>query len=264
MKARGFTLIELVIAITIGSIVVIFATMFITAPLGAYETHSRRAVLVADTSGAWPRMETDLRAALPNSVRTRRNGSFVVLEMLPVLGVARYKTPPSATSFTVAGVYAGATPSYLSVNNLDDSAYALTGSMAAATNYSAAAGAVPGEQQINVNPAPVFGPDSPRRNIYFVARPVTWLCDERAGQGTLRRYSSYTPAANQAARDTAGELTGAGATVELITQGLTSCNFDVSAVPNAAQSQTVAARLTTTRNGDVITLLHSWRTEYQP
>ena len=102
MKARGFTLIELVIAITISAIVVIFATMFIGAPLGAYETHSRRAELVADTSGAWPRMETDLRAALPNSLRTRRNGNFVVLEMLPVAGVARYMDPPSA-SFTTAG-----------------------------------------------------------------------------------------------------------------------------------------------------------------
>jgi len=262
MRARGFTLIELVIAITISAIVVVFATMFIGAPLGAYETHSRRAVLVADTSGVWPRMETDLRAALPNSLRTRRNGNIVVLEMLPVLGVARYKTTPSATSFTIAGVYAGATPTYLSVNNLDGNAYALAGSMAAATNYSAAAGVVPGEQQINVNPAPVFATDSPRRSIYFVSRPVTWLCDE--GQGTMRRYSNYTLAANHAARDTAGELSAAGAAVELVTQGLTGCNFAVSLVPNATQSQTVAARLTTTRNGDVVTLLHSWRSEYLP
>ena len=51
MKARGFTLIELVISIAIASIVVVFATMFIGAPIGAYETHSRRAALVADTSG---------------------------------------------------------------------------------------------------------------------------------------------------------------------------------------------------------------------
>ena len=262
MRARGFTLIELVIAITISSIVVVFTTMFIGAPLGAYETHSRRAELVADTSGAWPRMETDLRAALPNSLRVRRNGNVVVLELLPVLGVARYKTNPSAASFTIAGPYAGVAPNFLSVNNLDGSAYALAGSMAAAANYSAAAGAVAGEQQINVNPAPVFAGNSPRRNIYFVARPVTWLCDE--GQGTLRRYSNYTIAANQAARDTAGELTGAGAAVELVAQGLTSCNFAVSPVPNAMQSQTAAVRLTTTRNGDVVTLLHGWRTEYAP
>lgn len=264
MKARGFTLIEMVIAITVSAVVLVFATMFLGAPLVAYDTHSRRAVLVADTSGAWPRMEADLRAALPNSLRTRRNGNIVVLEMLPVLGVARYKTTPSATSFTIAGVYAGVAPTYLSVNNLDGSAYALAGSMAAATNYSAAAGAVAGEQQINVNPAPAFGPDSPRHNIYFVARPVTYLCDETPGQGTLRRYSNYNLAALQTARDTAGELTGAGAAVELITRGLTTCNFAVSPVPNATQAQTVAARLTTTRNGDVVTLLHTWRSEYAP
>ena len=262
MKARGFTIIELVIAITISAIVMVFVTMFIGAPLGAYETHSLRAALVADTTAAWPRLQADLRAALPNSLRTRRNGNVVVLEMLPVLGVARYKTAPSAVSFTIAGVYAGANPSFLSVNNLDESAYALAGSMAAATNFVAVAGPVAGEQQINVNPAPVFTTDSPRHSIYFVARPITYLCDE--GQGTLNRYYNSNIAARQTARDTAGELAGAGAAVELIAQGLTSCDFAVSPVPNATQSQTVAARLATTRKGDVVTLLHAWRSEYLP
>ena len=91
--------------------------------------------------------------------------------------------------------------------------------------------------------------------------PVTYLCDE--GQGTLRRYANYGIAANQAARDTPGELTGAGAAVQLVTQGLTSCNFTVSAF-SPTQSQTATARLTTTRKGDVVALMHSARAEYVP
>jgi MSHA biogenesis protein MshO len=260
MKARGFTLIELVIAITISAIVVVFAAMFIGAPLGAYEAQSRRAVLVADAAGAWPRLGTDLRAALPNSLRARRNGSVVVLEMLPVLGLARYKTPPSALSFTVAGPYTGAVPAYLSVNP-DANVYSLAGSLAAASNFTATPGAIAGEQIIGVNPAPVFATDSPRSTIYYVSRPVTWLCDENLG--TLRRYFNYNIATLQTARDTAGELNGAGAASELVTQGIAGCNFQVSPA-NATQSQTAAVQLTTTRNGDVIKLMHTSRADFVP
>ena len=77
--------------------------MFIGAPLGAYETHSRRAELVADTSGAWPRMETDLRAALPNSLRARRNGNFVVIEMLAVARRGAVHGRRRRRLFTTAG-----------------------------------------------------------------------------------------------------------------------------------------------------------------
>jgi prepilin-type N-terminal cleavage/methylation domain-containing protein len=220
MKARGFTIIELVIAITISAIVLVFAAMFIGAPLGAYEAQSRRAELVGDASAAWPRIERDLRAALPNSLRARRNGNFVVLEMLAVEGVARYMAPPSA-SFTTAGRLPVLTSSRRFL----------------------------------------WVVDSPRHRIYLLAGPVTYLCDE--GQGTLRRYEGYTIAANQTARDAPAELTTAGATVALVTQGLTGCNFAASA-RNTTQSQTAAVRLTTTRNGDVVTLLHSSRAEYVP
>ena len=263
MRARGFTLVEMVVAIAISSIVFVFVAMFIGAPLGAYETHSRRADLVADTSGAWPRMEADLRRALPNSLRTRRVGGVVAIEMLPVLGLARYKTPPSALSFTTAGRYAGAIPDYLSVNNLGvpgSDAYALDGSMASATNFTRVDGAA-GEQVIGVNPAPVFGADSPKTTIYYVSRPVTYLCDE--SRGTLRRYSNYSLAALQSARDTAAELSGAGATSQLVAQGLTACHFEVSPA-GGARSQTAVAKLTTTRNGDVVTLLHSSHAEFLP
>jgi MSHA biogenesis protein MshO len=263
MKARGFTLIELIVAITISSIVVIFAAMFISAPLGAYETHARRAVLVSDASGAWPRMETDLRAALPNSLRTRRNGNFVAIEMLGVIDVARYKTP-TAAPFTTAGLFRGmpydTTGLYLSVNNLGTpgaDAYALSGSMTpAGTRIQIVAGALPGESSVTVTPAAAFTANSPMDRVYLVLGPVTYLCDE--GQGTIRKYASYTIAANQAARDTPAEFAAAGATNELVAQGLTSCNFAVSA-PGGLSSQTAAIRLTTTRNGDSVTLLHTSR-----
>jgi MSHA biogenesis protein MshO len=254
MNARGFTLIELVIAIAIGSVVVAFAAMFIGAPLGAYEAHSRRAVLVADTSGAWPRMEKDLRAALPNSLRTHRNGVYVVIEMLKVTQVVRYIDPPASTSFKVAGG-SGPIPTYLSVMPGGD-VYA-PGSLASAAGFDSDPEGAEGEWRVLLNTAPSL-PTSPRQRLFYVEGPVTYLCDERLG--TLRRYANYALAEFQTARDTPTELGGAG---ELITQGLTSCNFVVDPV-EVKPIQTAAIHLTTTSHGDSLTLLHTALAEYAP
>jgi hypothetical protein len=240
--------------------------MFISAPLDAYATHSRRAALAADAASAWPLMEADVRRALPNSLRTRRNqpgGAFVVLEMLKVIDVARYMQPPSG-SFKIVGANRGGTPNYLSVNNLGPpgpDAYAPGQSMTLFSTITFAATAVAGEFTVAVIPAPVIAPTSPASRIYFVEGPVTYLCDE--GQGTLRRYANYPIAANQTSYDTPAEFTAAGAAGELVTQGLTTCNFAVSLV-GGNHSQTVAVRITTTRNGDSVTLLHSSRADYVP
>lgn len=253
MIARGFTLVELVISIAIASVVVVFATMFIGAPIGAYEVHSRRAALVGDTTGAWPRMERDLHAALPDSVRARRNGVFVVIEMLKVTEVVRYIDPPTTTQFRVAGGGA-VTPAYLSVLPVAD-VYA-PGSLASAAGFQRTSQGA-GVYLVRVNSAPSL-PASPRQRLYLVEGPVAYLCDE--GQGTLRRYANYAIAQFQTARDTPGEFGVAG---ELVAQGLTSCNFVVDpAVGN--DLQTAAVHLTTTRNGDSITLLHTARPEYSP
>jgi MSHA biogenesis protein MshO len=254
MNARGFTLIELVISIAIASIVVVFAAMFIAAPIGAYEVHSRRAALVADASGAWPRMERDLHAALPNSLRTRRNGVYVVIEMLKVTEVVRYIDPPSTTQFRVAGGGV-VTPAYLSVMPAAD-VYA-PGSLASAAGFQRTPQGS-GVYLVELNSAPSL-PVSPRQRLYLVEGPVTYLCDER--QGTLRRYANYAIAQFQTARDTPGAFGVAG---ELISQGLTSCNFIVDPDPADGNPQTAAIHFTTTRYGDSIALLHTARPEYAP
>jgi len=270
MKARGFTLIELIIAIAISAIVLVFAAMFIGAPIDAYEAHSRRAGLVADAAGAWPRMEADLRNALPNSLRAHRNviaSNFVVIEMLKVLDVGRYKVLPATPSFDTAGVYfGGVAPNYLSIGNLGTpgaDAYSLAGSISPAGSIIAMSpGAVAGETHIAVNPAPLFAADSPKQRIYFVEGPVTYLCDESLG--TLSRYAKYPVKLDPTTYDTAGKFSLALVPGELITQGLTSCIFEVSAPGSATQGQTAAVRLTTIRNGDSVTLAHSVHAEYVP
>jgi MSHA biogenesis protein MshO len=267
-RTRGFTLLELVVSIAISSIVIVFAAMFISAPLGAYEQSNRRAVLAEDAAGAWPTMENDLRSSLPNSLRARRQGNNVVLEMLEVIDWARYLATPAATTDT-AGTFRGfvhgmnTTTNYLSVNNTGigpANAYSLSNTMTAA-NTTIRIDPLPLGDRITATPALNFANPSPQQLIYLVRGPVTYLCNENTG--TLTRYSGYTIALNHVQRDTANELNNAGAVSRLVAQGLATCNFDV-LVPAANVIQQVSVRFTTTRANDTVATLHVFEQELRP
>lgn len=268
-RARGFTLVEVVVAITISAIVVGFVGMFITAPIKAHDAQARRLKLAAGPMDAWPLVEADLRGALPNSVRTRRNGNFVVLEMLEVVDGVRYMQATNAP-FKVAGMFRGVTAPatlngvYLSTGNTGlagANAYTLTGSMTPSSRVQFAALAA-NEEQITVTPVANLTAVSPKHWVYLVSGPITYLCDE--SQGTIRRYSGYNVLPNQTSWDTPTEFNNAGVASTLVARGLTSCNFVVWPLSGGTQ-QTVALHLTSTDStGDSVSLLHTTRTEYLP
>lgn len=268
MKARGFTIIEIVVALAISAVVVAFAAMFIGAPVNAYMTQSRHAELVDAAGSPWPHIERDLHVALPNSVRYRVNGNVRVLEMLKVVDSARYMTSRSASSIATAGTFRGvAHPGavkYASINNLGTAAvnaYLLTNSMTPVNRtITVSSSATPGEDIVTINPAFAFAAgDSPKHRIYLVSEPVTYLCDVSAG--TVRRYSGYSIASNQASRDTAAELTGALATGNiLVARNITACSF-VAPLGTAYHGQIITARFTATRDGQTVTMLHQAEVE---
>jgi MSHA biogenesis protein MshO len=263
-RPKGFTLLEMVISIVIGSIILVFLSMFIIAPVDAYAAHNQRAVLVSNASTAWPRMEADIRRALPNSVRWRRNGNIVVLEMLNTLGFARYSTPPNTASFTVAGTASGVFGSYaagatlngvhLSVNNAGQEAYTQTASMTPTlNNVQLVANATAGEAQVQLAaPQAALNINSPRNRVYLVNVPITYLCNEP--QGTLTRYVGYPIAALQTSRDTPAEL-GGSTSSEVVARGLAACRFDTTSAPGRPQN--VAVQLTSTRASESVVLLHT-------
>ena len=271
-RAHGFTLIELVVTITISTIVVVFVAMFVAAPVSAFDAQSRRTKLVEGSLDAWPWMERDLRAALPNSVRVRLNGNYVALEMLNVTDAARFMEATSApfkVAGSVRGVISPATATfnnvYLSVGNPGfgpDDAYKLSGSMMLAVNLGIA-GLAGDENRLTPTPAANFSAsalaNSPKHWAYVVSGPVTYLCDQTLG--TIRRYDGYSVTAVQSA--TPGNF-AAAASNRLVAQGITSCNFQAT-VPSGGRQQTTAVRLVSTNAaGDSVTLLHTYRGEYVP
>lgn len=275
-RARGFTLVELVVTIALASIVVAFAAMFIVTPVKSYQAQARRAELVDSADAVLRLIGRDVRAALPNSIRIVDNGSTVALEMLNAVDAVRYRDSGATADPTQELDFASPDDSFASISQFDDitrpfsttthylsiynvgvpgaDAYSLTNVITPpGTNIIIDDSATLGEDVITMSPAFRFAYRSPGNRVYLVSGPVTYLCDENAG--TVRRYSGYSIAANQANRDSAGELLGAGAVAAMVANDVASCQFEYS--PGTAQrAGLVTLRVSIVRDGETISLVH--------
>jgi len=272
--ARGFTLIELVITITVGSIVVAFMALFIVMPMNAYSTQTQQAALVDAADSALRFMARDLRSALPNSVRVSSGGTVTALELLATADGARYQdggpvsNPALALDFTAAdGAFATTVPFtqltlpwssssyYLSIYNVGvpgANAYQMANVITpAGTTISIAAGATANQNLVTLNPAFQFAFGSPGKRVYLVSGPVSYLCDTAAA--TLTRYSGYTIAIAQPA--SAAALSAAGATAALVAANVASCQFTLT-TGTAERNALATLTLQISQNGQSVQLLN--------
>lgn len=88
-QIKGFTLVELVVTIVIIGILSSVGGMFISRPIEGYIDLERRTELVDQAEISMLRMQRDIRAALPNSVRVSVDGKR--LELLHVVDGGRYR-----------------------------------------------------------------------------------------------------------------------------------------------------------------------------
>lgn len=96
-RQRGFTLLEMVIVITILGITAAAAASFIMPTMQAYIDTSRRAEMTDAADSTLRRISREVHAALPNSLRTTTSGSTACIEFIPVVGGGRYRAIPSDT-----------------------------------------------------------------------------------------------------------------------------------------------------------------------
>ena len=87
----GFTLVEMIVVITITGILAAAVAVFIRRPVESYVDAARRAELTDIADGALRRITRDVRMALPNSVRIASAGNVTYLEYLQTSGGGRYR-----------------------------------------------------------------------------------------------------------------------------------------------------------------------------
>ncbi|HUL83468.1 MAG TPA: type II secretion system protein [Gammaproteobacteria bacterium] len=273
-RQAGFTLIELVVTLVITAVVVSFMAMFVSAPIQGFTDQARRSRLVDAADTSLRRMARDVRRALPNSVRTTTNSGVVALEMLSTVDGGRYRrdAPGSALQildfsaadgsfdaiapFTQLAKPFSSTTHYLAIYNVGvpgADAYELANVITpAGTTITIDVDGATGEDRVTLNPAFRFAYGSPTQRVFLVDGPITYLCDPVAG--TLMRYSGYSIASSQSARDSHGELIGAGATASLMANQVASCSFTYTA-GTAERAGLVSLQIAVQAQGETISLL---------
>jgi MSHA biogenesis protein MshO len=279
----GFTLIELIITMSITTVVVGFAALFINGPVKGFTDQVRRAELVDSAESSLRRMGRDIRRALPNSVRVRDVGSITALELLNTVEGIRYRAgPPPGNAdawlnlaaadgaFNSIGLFDTITKPfsslthYLSVYNVGvagANAYELLNVITPPGTQIEIEVQTASEDRVTMNPSFQFAYPSPRQRVYLIDTPVSYLCD--TATGTLTRYSGYTITSDQADRDTAVELLAAGGTAALMSDNMSACTFTFT--PGTAQrAGLVTLTLNVAQDGESIVLLQQVHIDNAP
>ncbi|MEO1767300.1 prepilin-type N-terminal cleavage/methylation domain-containing protein [Thiobacter aerophilum] len=267
-RARGFTLIEMIVVIVITGIIAAMVAVFLRKPVEGYFDTARRAQLsdIADT--ALRRMARDVRLALPNTLRVT-DGDRTVEFLLTRTG-ARYRAQPRSdgtgdpldistldTGFDILG------PPITFQNGDRIAVYNLGPNIPGANAYvgdtlSAYTGP-PGAQSHVSIAAKQFPLASPASRFQVVEGPVSYACDLTSG--TLWRYWGY---AIQATQPNAASLPSlAGVQAARLATLVTGCSFRyLEGVTE--RSGVLELSLTLSDGGENVTLYHTVHVDNEP
>jgi MSHA biogenesis protein MshO len=257
-RARGVTLLEMIMVIVITGIIGAAIALFIRAPVESYVDATRRAQLTDIADTALRRITRDLRTALPNSVRVDGTGFYI--EYLQTSGGGRYRAEVTGTGtgnaldftapddqFDVIGAmpdFSAAGTKYIVIYNLN-SAPAVAASNAYGTDNREAYASDNGTT-ITLAASKQFPFASPGKRFHVVQHPVTYHCD--LGTGVLRRYWGYP------IQLTPQPTPPAGGSNALLASNVSGCSFSYTTSGTSQRTGVVSLTLQISQGGETVRL----------
>ena len=278
---HGFTLIELIMVITLTGIVSVFISTITANQMQTYIDVSVRTNLVNLAESSFRHISRDVHNAVPNSVRV----SGTALEFVPIVSAGRYRSQPSElsnsnhldfstadTAFQVLGNFQQPpSGSQLVIYNfgwIDGS-----GPVAGANLYASASTGVlspagshvisPLGNNITVSDNGLndlisfdsgvqFSFASPDKRFYVFNGAATYLCNSSTGE--IKRYSGYAIQSSQPVNASSAPLSSAASSA-LLLDHVESCTFNYSS-DVTQRFGIVTIELTLFDKGERIRLIH--------
>ena len=193
IKAKGFTLIELVLVIAILGIISVGFVGFINIGSNVYQNVSNRDSLISDARFAVERLNRELRNALPNSIRIMDNGSRQCLEFVPIKTSHVYTDIPANGDLPSTDIEAIKASAFYSFSNTDrvvvypidqNDAYDLSLNRAQQISTVDTSTNI---WKLTLNSATSFASDSPNEHLFIVDEPVSYCAETNK----LERFSAY-------------------------------------------------------------------------
>jgi len=263
-RLHGFSLIEMIVAITVLGILSASAAIFLRGPIASYFDTERRTGLADAGALAMAKLRQEIANAVPNGVRTTTDaGGRTYIELLPMrvsaAGVpsqGRYRIdgPGNVLNFGVPDT---------GFDVLGPAVEVQTGDWIVVNNHLAGASVWAGTSRTtytgpsNVAAATLsmvahtFAADAPDRRFQIATNPVTYVCDP--GARTLSRIAGYG-----APEPIQRTVFGADVQNDLLAQDVRFCRAAV--FPgNLRRAQVVAFEIGFERAGDRLNLAHTVR-----
>ncbi len=273
---RGFTLIEMVVVIVVSTILLAFVANFMTVPMDAYLAQKRRSEFIGDADRLMRTLASDVRTAVPNSIRFTNVGADSYITLLPAVATSTYKVasgdlmtfPATVHQFVTMGIFANVAPTYVVIGNLGSAgkdAYQLTNVISG--NISIANSASESTVTVNSSGGSTFTSPSPSQRVYGVNGPVSYWCSQV--NRTVIRYQNHTIAAVAGSPTNPGAWIASGATQSIVASNVGSC-FANQDPPVTALAQgggllnltmTLNNPATAANSAETITLFQQFRVE---